>query len=480
MLYDVAVIGGGVTGCMLLRELARYKLKTVLLEKSSDFACGASKANSAIVHAGFDAEEGTLKAKLNVPGCDMMYRAAKELDVHIKKVGSLVVIFDESERAHLEKLYKRGKTNGVRDLKIIEKEELHKLEPCLTDDAIAALYAPTAGITCPYEMTIAAAENAADNGAELIREFEVCSLKKTDEGISVYDKDEKREIKARFVVNCAGVYSEEIAKMAGDDHFEVIPNRGEYMIGDKNFPVKPNTILFTLPSEKGKGILFSRTVDDNVIIGPNSHRVADKSDTSVTSEGLDEILKGAQRLIPSVNTRAVITSFAGVRPSSSTKDFIVEPSRHMEGLLHAAGIESPGFASSVAMGKYLVENLEKMGLELEANPDFNPFRKKMNRFRDMNNEERNAMIAENPMYGNIICRCEQITEAEIVSAIHRNAGAYTVDGVKRRTRAGMGRCQGGFCSPKVCKILSRELGIPLEKVTKNGGNSYILTERTKE
>ncbi|MBQ9941234.1 MAG: NAD(P)/FAD-dependent oxidoreductase [Clostridia bacterium] len=479
MLYDVAVIGGGITGCMLLRELSRYKLKTVLLERSSDFACGASKANSAIVHAGFDAEEGTLKAKLNAPGCEMMYRAAKELDVHIKKVGSLVIIFSEEERPQLEKLYKRGITNGVPELRIIEKEELHKLEPDLTDEAIAALYAPTAGITCPYEMTIAAAENAMDNGAEIIREFEVCHLEKTSCGISIYDNDKKRRIEAKYVVNCAGVFSEKVANMANDTHFSIIPNRGEYMIGDKNFPIKPNTILFTLPSEKGKGILFSRTVDDNVIIGPNSHRVEDVEDTSVTSEGLDEILKGAQRLMP-INTRDVITSFAGVRPSSSTKDFIVEPSRNMEGLLHAAGIESPGFASSVAMGKYLVENLEKMGLELVENPDFNPFRKKMNRFRDMNNTERNAMIKENPMYGNVICRCEGVTEAEIVDSIHRNAGAYTLDSVKRRTRAGMGRCQGGFCSPKVCKILARELNIPLEQVTKNGGNSYILTHKTKE
>ncbi|MBE6687814.1 MAG: NAD(P)/FAD-dependent oxidoreductase [Ruminococcaceae bacterium] len=477
-MYDVAVIGGGVTGCMLLRELARYKLKTVLLEKSSDFACGASKANSAIVHAGYDAEEGTLKAKLNAPGCEMMYRVAKELDVHIKKVGSLVIIFDESERPQLEKLYRRGISNGVPELRIIEKEELHKLEPELTDEAIAALYAPTAGITCPYEMTIAAAENAADNGAQIIREFEVCSLKRDNDGISLFDREAKREIKARFVVNCAGVFADEIAKMAGDDHFEIIPNRGEYMIGDKNSPFKPNTVLFTLPNEKGKGILYSRTVDDNVIIGPNSHRV-EKDDTTVTAQGLEEILKGAQRLMP-INTRSVITSFAGVRPSSSTKDFIVEPSRHMQGLLHAAGIESPGFASSVAMAKYLVENLDNMGLELEENPDFNPFRRKMNRFRDMNNEERNAMIAENPMYGNIICRCETVTEAEIVSAIRRNAGAYTVDAVKRRTRAGMGRCQGGFCSPKVCKILSRELGIPMNEVTKNGGCSYILTQRTKD
>ncbi|MBQ9920671.1 MAG: FAD-dependent oxidoreductase [Clostridia bacterium] len=479
MNYDVAVIGGGITGCMLLRELARYKLKTVLLEKSSDFANGASRANSAIVHAGFDAEEGTLKAKLNAPGCEMMYRTAKELDVHIKKVGSLVIIFDESERPALEKLYKRGITNGVPQLRIIEKEELHKLEPDLTDDAIAALYAPTAGITCPYEMTIAAAENAADNGAEIIREFEVCAIERKDGIISVFDKDKKREIKARYVVNCAGVFSGEVAKMAGDDYIDIIPNRGEYMIGDKNFPVKPNTILFTLPSEKGKGILFSRTVDDNVIIGPNSHRVEDRDDTSVTADGLDEILKGAQRLM-TINTRDVITSFAGVRPTPSTKDFIAEPSKNMQGLLHAAGIESPGFASSVALSKYLVENLKNMGLELEENSDFNPYRKKMNRFRDMNNEERNAMIAENPLYGNVICRCEGVSEAEIVDAIRRNAGAYTLDAVKRRTRAGMGRCQGGFCSPKVCKILARELGIPLEKVTKNGGNSYILTERTKD
>ena len=478
MLYDVAVIGGGITGCMLLRTLARYNLKTVLIERSSDFADGASKANSAIVHAGYAAEPGTLKAKLNVPGCEMMFQAAKELDVHIKRTGSLVIIFDESERERLNALYERGIKNGVPGLRVVEKQELHEMEPSLTPDAIAALYAPSAGITCPYEMTIAAAENAADNGAEIIREFEVSSIEKDNDDIILYDKDKKNCVKARFAVNCAGVFAGEVARMAGDDFFDIIPNRGEYMIGDKNFPVKPNSVLFTLPNEKGKGILFSQTVHGNVIIGPNSHRVEEKDDTSVTSEGLDEILKGAQRLM-AINTRAVITSFAGVRPSSSTKDFIVEPSRNIKRLLHAAGIESPGFACSVAMGEYLVEKLKDMGLELAVNPDFNPYRKKINRFCDMTNEQRNAMIAENPMYGNIICRCENVTEAEIVSAIRRNAGAYTVDAVKRRTRAGMGRCQGGFCSPKVCKILSRELGIPMEKVTKNGGNSYILTDRIK-
>lgn len=478
-IYDVAIIGGGVVGCLIARELSKYKINLVLLEKEADIASGTSKGNSAIVHAGFDAEEGSLKAKLNVMGCQIMPELAKELSVPFIKNGSLVCAFSEFEREHLKILQARGKANGVEKLNIIGKERLAKLEPNLSPDVTAALYAPEAGIVGPYELAVAAAENACANGAEIILDFEVTEIKKVDETIFIYSP--KGEcVRTKFLINSAGLYSDIIAGMCGDeDRYRIIPRRGEYMLMDRKLGKTVSRTLFSVPSDKGKGILVSPTVDGNLILGPNANEV-ERDNTDTTNEGLAEVQEGALRLIPSINPRLVITSFAGVRSTPANHDFNIEMSKNMKNVLHLVGIESPGLASSPAIALYVVYVMCKAGFELVAKENFNPIREKNKPFREMSVMERSEAVKKNKLYSKIICRCETVTEAEIVNAVNSLCPARNLDAVKRRTRAGMGRCQGGFCSPRVVEILARELDIPMTEVTKKGRSSYILSGKTKE
>lgn len=481
-MYDVLIIGAGVTGAMTARALSKYNLKIALLEAGSDVATGATRANSAIVHAGYDAKSGTLKAKLNVRGTAMMPGVCEKLDVPYKNNTSLVVAFGEREEEKLCELLNRGIANGVPDMRIIGREELHALEPNLSDEATAALLAPSAGIVCPYELACAAAENAVLNGADFIPNFKVDKIEKSADSIKVYSGDAVLE--ACFVVNAAGCNSDEMARLAGEENFpvKIIPRRGEYMLMDKKIGGLANATLFMLPSEMGKGVLVSPTVDNNLIIGPNAHEV-EKGDTSTTSEGLDEILRGARRLIPGIDSRAVITSFAGVRATPSTDDFYIEESQSIKGLLHAAGIESPGLASSPATAEYITEKLAKMGLELNERENYIETRRKnghmKKHFRDMTDEEKNTAIKENPAYGRIICRCETVTEGDIIEAVHSPLGSNSLDMVKRRTRAGMGRCQGGFCSVRVVDIIARETGCDMTDVVKDSKNSKLLYSKTK-
>lgn len=475
MIYDVIIIGGGITGCMTAYRLAEYNVKAAVVEAADDVAMGATKANSAIVHAGFDAENGTLKAELNVRGCKQMKEIVRKLDVPYKNNTSLVLAFSEEEKEKLQILYDRGVSNGVPELEIIGRDELKKLEPNVSDECVAALKAGTAGIVCPYELCIAAAENANLNGIDFYFDSKITSIEKKD-GVFCVSAGEKI-FKARFLVNAAGAHSDEIAVIAGEKDFpmHIIPRRGEYMLLDKEQGGMSSATLFMVPSERGKGILVSPTVDGNLIVGPNAYKIDDKDDTATTNAGLSEIAEGAKRIMPGLNLRAVITSFSGVRPTPDTGDFYIKPSKQIPGLLHLAGIESPGLASSPAVGERAVELLEKMGLRLEKKADYIEGRPERIRFRELDDEGKKKIIEKNPLYAKIICRCEQITEGEIVDAVKRPLGARDVDMVKRRTRAGMGRCQGGFCSPRVTEIIARELGIPLVEVTKRGKGSNILT-----
>ena len=481
MLYDVIIIGAGISGTMCAYMLAKYDVSVCVLEAGEDIASGSTRANSAIIHAGYDAKEGTLKARLNVRGCEMMEGVARSLDVHYSRCGSLVIGFNERDREHIELLKRRGEANGVKDLRIIEAEELHRLEPYVSADATCALVAPTAGIVCPYDLAFAVSENAATNGAEFKFEFNVDKIEKTDTSFAVSCKNET--VYGRYVLNCAGLYCDEIASIAGDPlPFEIIPRRGEYMLLDKIESKIASHTLFVTPSEKGKGILVSPTADGNIIVGPNANLVEEKSDTSVTYEGLDEIAEGARLIVPSINLKANITSFAGVRPTPSSGDFYIHPSDKIENLIHVAGIESPGLASSPAIGEYVVELLRSCGLELKERNDYISTRSKNGNFKlfcDMTDEERAEAIRKNPAYTKMICRCENITEGDILNAIYRPIPAHTVDMVKRRTRSGMGRCQGGFCRTKVADIISRELKIPLSEVRKFTKNSKILYGKTK-
>lgn len=476
-MFDVAVVGGGVIGGLILRELSRYDLKVCLLEKNDDVAMGQSRANSGIVHAGFDAPVGSLKAKFNVLGNKMMASVCEELGVECKNNGSLVVAFSNQELKTLEELKERGEKNGVQGLCIIGREQLKEKEQNISDSAMGALYAPTGGIVCPYKLTIASIGNAMDNGAELKTGFNVVAVNEQNGGYSITAED-GRTVFAKIVINCAGIGCEKIANLFGDYSFKVGGRKGEYILLDKESKGFVKHTLFFTPTEKGKGILVSPTVDENVLLGPTAELV-DDGNTETTQDGLIEVQQKAMQMCKSVPFFNTITSFAGTRAYCDRHDFIIEHSKMSKGLINCAGIESPGLTASPAIAEYVVGTLVKELITLNKKPNFNGKRKPDDFFNKMSIEEKNELIKSNKAYGRIICRCEQITEGEIVRAVTTNPRATNIDAVKRRTRSGMGRCQGGFCQPQVAEIIARELSIPLEKVTKSGKNSYLLVGKSK-
>jgi glycerol-3-phosphate dehydrogenase len=475
-MYDVVIIGAGVIGGMIARTLSAYDLKICIAEKKNDVATGASCANSGIVHAGFDAKPGTLKAKLNVKGSEMMPKVAEELGVKYKRNGSLVIGFTEEDRETIKELYERGMINGVNDLKIVEKEDLMVLEPNLSGGVSCALYAPTGGIICPYELTIASIGNAMDNGTDLKLNFDVKKISEKDGYYEVCSDD--TTLKAKYVINAAGIYSDHVAKMAGDSSVEVHPRRGEYILLDKECGNLVSHTIFRTPSKMGKGILVTPTVDGNLLTGPTSIDIEDKEDTSTTSAGFEKIITQAKENVPSIPYHKTITSFCGLRAVGSTGDFIINAPK--KGFINVAAIESPGLTSAPAIAEYVAELLKEEGAELLPNKDYNPIRKPQHAFKDANIEEKNELIKRDKSFGKVVCRCETITEGEILQVIRINPGARDLDGIKRRTRAQMGRCQGGFCGPQIVEILARELGIPYEQVTKSGEGSYINLGKTKE
>jgi glycerol-3-phosphate dehydrogenase len=475
-MFDVVVVGGGVIGGMVLRELSKYQLSCCLLEKESDVAMGASKANSGIVHAGFDAKEGSLKAKFNVLGNKMMENVCAELGVHYKNNGSLVVAFSAEEMQTLAELKERGEKNGVLGLEIIDQKTLREKEKNISENAIGALYAPTGGIVCPYKLTIASIGNAMDNGAHLKCEFDVDKVEKTDYGFDVFSTSGEK-IETKLVINCAGIGSQKIANLFGDYSFTVGGRKGEYILLDKESRGFVNHTLFFCPTEKGKGILVSPTVDENVLLGPTA-QPANDGNTETTELGLNEVQKKATEMCKGVPFFNTITSFAGTRAFCNRHDFIIEESS-VKGLINCAGIESPGLTSAPAIAEYVVKEIVANIFALSPKADFNGKRKPDDFFVNLSTEEKNELIKKDSRYGRIICRCEQITEGEIVRAVLTNPKATTIDAVKRRTRAGMGRCQGGFCQPQVVEIIARETGVSLEQVTKSGKNSYLLVGRSK-
>ena len=475
MTYDVAIVGAGVVGGLIARELSRFNISIALLEKCNDMAMGTTKANSAIVHGGFDALNGTLKAKLNVEGTALMPKVCEKLHVPFKNNGSLVVAFSDSEMEHVKVLYERGIKNGVPGLSIIDRDELRRIEPNISEEAVGALLCESAGIVCPYELTIAAVENAVTNGVEFIRNCEVQAIECGD----CYTlKTTAGDITAKFIINAAGNYSDKLASMVGDNSIDLVPRKGEYYLLDKSVGNLAVHTIFQCPNEMGKGILVTPTVDGNLLIGPTATNIDDKSDTTTTPEGLRDIVEKALKSVPAVSTRNAITSFAGVRAHPVCDDFIIGWCEKSEHFLNVAGVESPGLSAAPAIALYVREILSEK-LNLTEKETYSETREAPVRFRHMTDEERAELIKKNPAYGRIICRCETITEGEIIDAIKAPAGARDVDGVKRRTRAGMGRCQGGFCGSKVVEILSRELGVPMNEITKFGGKSKIIYERTK-
>ena len=475
MITDVTIIGAGVVGSMTARALSKYELSISLVDRYAEPAGGTSDANSGIIHAGYDAKPDSLKAQLNVLGNQLMPGICRILDVPFKQIGSLVLAFDEVDEKELNQLLENGINNGVSGLEIITKEEVLKMEPSINDDVKSALYAPSAGIVCPYELTTAALEAACGNGVEYLRSFEVISISYEKEIFTLTAAD-GRQIQTRNIVNAAGVFSDKVANMVGDYSFAIKPRKGEYVLFEKNQTV--SKVIFQTPRNGSKGILVSPTVDGNLFIGPNAIYTDDPEDTSTSLEGLAEIKREALKSSKKVAQLQPITNFAGLRATSTTGDFVIN--NPLSGFFNAGGIESPGLSSSPAIADYIVKLMAKSGLQLTRKERWSGTRERVIRFRELSTEERCAVIAENPEFGQIICRCEQVTEAEIRRAIRGDVGARTVDGVKRRTRAGMGRCQGGFCSPRVMEILAEELNCGLDEITKYGGNSYILVGKNRE
>lgn len=482
-MFDVAIIGAGVSGSAIARQLSRYNLKTVVLEKGVEVCQGTTKANSAIVHGGFDAKEGTLKAKLNVLGCKMYASICEELSVEYKNNGSLVLAFNENDMKHIHELYERGMNNGVNDLEIIDGNKVREIESNINEEVVGALWCKSSGIVCPFNFNIALMENAITNGVELKLETEVLDIKRINEGNYFEIKTSKEDIESKYIINATGVYSDKINNLIGGNEFYIIPRRGEYKILDKSEGHKSNHTLFTCPTEKGKGILVTQTVHGNLLVGPNA-QVVERDDISTSKDGLKEIMDGGKRSVPKIDFSKTITSFAGIRATPNTGDFMIFKSKVAKGFINVAGIESPGLASAPAIALYVEDLLKEVmyedDRELELNKNFNPIRIKNKPFMEMSAVQQREILSKDEGYKTIICRCENITEGEIVDAINRPCGARTVDGVKRRVRPGMGRCQGGFCGPKVVEIIARELNITPEEVVKDYANSNMLVGKVKE
>lgn len=470
MEYQVAIIGAGVVGAMAARELSRYRLKICLLEAENDVAMGASKANSGIIHAGYDPEPGTLKARFNREGNPLLYEAARELHVSHKNNGAFVCAFSPEEDAQLEGLYRRGRENQIPGLSLLTGEEARALEPGLSPMVTRVLLAATSGIICPYELTIAAVGNAMDNGVELYRNFRVTEISRKETGFVLTDS-RGRQVQTQWIVNCAGVHAGEIARLAGDPLPEILPRAGEYVLLDKSQGTLVSRTIFQVPTKAGKGILVTPTVDGNLLVGPTAQSVHNGDCTGTTRQGLETVKTLGRKSVPGVDYRQVIAAFAGIRASTPGKDFLLGPSQTVPGLFHAAAIDSPGLTCCVALGRYIAENLP---LPKEENSDFNPIRENPHFFRGLSLEEKDAYIRQHPEYGKIVCRCEQVSLGEIRGACAVNPRPLDMDGIKRRTRAMMGRCQGGFCTPTILTILAKELGIPEEEATKAGGGSRLL------
>lgn len=474
-MYDAVIIGGGAVGCAVARWLSRYRLRICLLERGEDVCMGTSKANSAICHAGFDAPVGSAKARFNVEGSRMMEALSRQLDFPYRRCGALVLCFNETDIPRLEELKARGECNGVEGLTVLDRDALRRQEPRVAPEAVAALYAPTSAIICPFGMTIALAENAAANGCEFRFHTEVQRIRRQDGGFLL--ETSRGPLESRTVICAAGVHGDTLHNQLCESQLHIVPRRGEYCLLDRRDGSLARHTIFQLPSAMGKGVLVTPTVHGNLLVGPTAEDQEDKGCTATTSAGLRRVAETASRSVPDLPMRDVITSFAGLRAHlvGGDDDFIVGESA--DGFFEAVGIESPGLSSAPAIGQYLAGlAAEKLGAA--EKDDFIAERRDIPRPREMDFAARQALIERDPAYATVVCRCEEITEGEIREAIRR--GARSLDGVKRRVRAGMGRCQGGFCTPRVLELLHEELGTPMTELTKCGGESRLLAGRTKE
>ena len=477
---DILIVGGGIIGSAIARELSKYHTRLTLIEKEADIAFGGpTKANTGIIHAGYDDKPGTIEAKLCVRGNRLWSTIASELAIPLKRLGSFVVALEDPDIKTLENLKQQGSLNEVPDLEIVEGTRLFRMEPSLNTKATAGLFAPSAGIISPYEAAIALAENARENSAKILLGTEAVGINVVNGKVKAV-KTNNGIINTAFVVNAAGLFADEISSMVGLSDFQITPRKGEYLIYDNSLGEFVKHPLFPIPTPISKGILVSPTVDGNIIVGPNACDIKDKDDTTTTSCGIGEILNGAYRLVPGLEEKLnlVISSFAGLRPEPSSGEFIIKDYEEVEGFINVAGTKSPGLTSAPAIAETITSIISKSNI-LELRNDFNSKRKPLiHPLREVTLGNTTGFMNEDSSYGRVVCRCERVTEGEITEALRR--GASTLDGVKYRTRAGMGRCQGGFCTPHIVRIISTELKIPVEEVTKKGRNSEILRYSSKK
>lgn len=478
--HDVLIIGGGVIGCAIARELSRYELDSILLEKECDICMGTSGRNSGVAHAGFYVPSGTLKAELNIKGHRMMPELCSELDVPYKEIGKLVVAKNEEEKPYLKKLKATGEKNGSRNLTIIDKQEIKKLEPNI--EAEAALYSPTSAILDPFELTIALAENAHQNGTRFYLNEEVCGITKKD-GIFLV-KTHTKEYRTKIVVNSAGLNSDKIAALIGIRKYKIYPCRGQYHILDKNRSNLIKRLIYPVPPKDvgGLGVHLTPTIHGNIMLGPSAEYIKEP-DLATTKEVMEQLFKEAKELLPEINRRDVIRSFAGVRPkltppgSEKPADFVIE--EEVEGFINLIGIESPGLTAAPAIAKKVAEIISE-SIRLKPQKSFNPHRKAKPRFSKLPPEKKAELIEKDPAYGYIVCRCEEVTKKEIIDALNNPLGARSIDAIKRRCRAGTGRCQSGFCLPKIVEIMEEKYHMKPEEILLNCEGSSLFVGRTKD
>jgi glycerol-3-phosphate dehydrogenase len=470
-MYDVAIIGGGVIGCAIARELSRYRLRTVVLEMCEEVGFGTTKTNSGIIHAGHHSSPDTLKGKLVVRGNYLFDQLFEELNFGFARIGELVVASDQDDLKVLEHLKTQGEAKGVPDLEMWDQRRLRREEPNLSPKLVAALHAPSAGVINPYEFAFALIENAMDNGVELKINSPVKKIQTGKKAITLHTPQEK--IQTRFAVNCAGIFADEIARMAGLNDFKIHPRKGEEYMLDKRLMGLVRKLVFPVPKAHSKGILIIPTFNGTMMVGPTAEDTEDRYDVSTSYEGSEQVFASVGKICPSITERDTITEFAGLRAVSNTNDFIIGPTRK-KGFINVAGIQSPGLTSAPAIAEYVAEILKDEGLALELQKKFKRQVPGPPRFATLSLEDQQQLIKLDPLFGKVVCRCELITEAEIHNAIDH--GARTLDGIKFRSRAGMGRCQGGFCTTRCMDILAERLGVPFDKITKRGGDSWIVRE----
>lgn len=475
---DVLIIGAGAVGCSIARELTKYQVRVLVVEKKEDVGGDASKANSAIIHTGYDASPDTLESQLVVAANPMYDKLTKDLDVPFSRIGGILPAITQEQYEKLPALKEKAFKNRVYDVEYLSGKELLKMEPNLNPETKAGLYIPRESIIDPFLLVVGYAENAQQNGADFLLGTEVTGIHKEQGKITAVETT-AGEISCKWVVNAAGLHCDEIAAMVGKNDYTVNPRKGQFYVLDKNTSCKVEHIILPIPTKVTKGKLMCPTIHGNMLVGPTAEDLSDKEDRSTDAAGLKSVAEDVRHLIPNVNLRDTITQYSGLRPNRNPEGLHVDTYDDLKNYVNLSGVRSTGLTASASLGKYVAQTLLKLGMPAEMNPDFNPVRKGIVRFRELTREQQDQMIQKDPLYGRVICRCETITEGEIVAAIHSPIPARSMDAVKRRVRAGLGRCQGGFCGPRVLEILAREMGVSAEEINKNDKGSYMIAGKVR-